>query len=48
LKAKLAKEGEDGMHGHLEVPKPLPDGSKLWFEADGAAGTSKASIAFRK
>lgn len=47
LKAKLDKEG-DGMHGHLEVPKPLPEGSKLWFEADGAAGTSKASIAFRK
>jgi len=43
LKAKL-----DGGHGHLEVPKPLPEGSKFWFEADGAAGTSKVSIAFRK
>lgn len=43
LKAKLS-----GMHGHLEVPKPLPEGSKFWFEADGTAGTSKASIAFRK
>jgi hypothetical protein len=48
LKAKLAKEGEDGMHGHLEVPKPLPDGSKFWFEVEGATGIAKASIAFRK
>lgn len=47
LKAKLGKEG-DGMHGHLEVPKPLPEGSKFWFEVEGATGTSKASIAFRK
>ncbi len=43
LKAKLS-----GMHGHLEVPKPLPEGSKFWFEVEGAAGTTKASIAFRK
>lgn len=43
LKAKLS-----GTHGHLEVPKPLPEGSKFWFEVDGDAGTSRASIAFRK
>ncbi len=43
LKAKLS-----GTHGHLEVPKPLPDGSKFWFEVEGATGITKASIAFRK
>ena len=48
LKAKLGKEGENGLHGHLEVPKPLPEGSMFWFEVDGATGTSKASIAWRK
>lgn len=47
MKAKLGKEGDHGMHGHLEVPKPLPAGSKLWFEAEGASGAAKASIAFK-
>ncbi len=46
MKAKLGSG--DHMHGHLDVPKPLPEGSKFWFEVEGAAGTSKASIAFRK
>lgn len=47
LKDKLMKEGDTALHGHLEVPKPLPDGSKIWFEVDGAI-TGKASIGFRK
>lgn len=46
-RAKLAKEGDHVLHGHMEVPKPLPAGSKLWFEAEGAAGVTKASIAFK-
>lgn len=48
MKAKLGKEGDHGLHGHLEVPKPLPEGSKIWFEAEGVDGvTTKASIAFK-
>jgi hypothetical protein len=46
MKGKLTKEGT-ALHGHLEVPKPLPEGSKFWFEVEGATA-SKASIAFRK
>lgn len=48
VKAKLGKEGDNVLHAHLEVPKPLPDGSKFWFEVEGASGTTKTSIAFRK
>jgi hypothetical protein len=48
MKAKLSKEGDNGLHGHLEVPKPLPEGSMFWFEVEAAAGTTKTSIAFRR
>lgn len=47
MKGKLMKEGDTALHGHLEVPKPLPEGSKIWFEVEGASA-SKASIGFRK
>lgn len=48
MKAKLGKEGDNGLHGHLEVPKPLPAGSMFWFEVEAAGGATKTSIAFRK
>jgi hypothetical protein len=48
MKAKLGKEGDAMLHGHVEVPKPLPAGSALWFEADLPGGAKKASIAFRQ
>ena len=41
----LAREA--ALHGHLEVPDPLPEGSKIWFEVEGASA-GKASIGFRK
>ena len=47
MKGKLGKEGDTALHGHLEVPTPLPEGSKIWFEVEGASA-SKASIGFRK
>lgn len=47
LKVRFEKETDSRMHGHPEVPKPLPEGSKLWIEIEGTAGTSKASVAFR-
>jgi hypothetical protein len=47
MKAKFDKEGDAGMHGHVETPKPIPAGSKLWLEVETPAGTSKASVAFR-
>ena len=48
VKVKLGKEGDSTMHNHLEVPNPLPEGSRFWFEFEGATGTSKSSIPFRK
>ncbi len=48
VKKKFGKENETTMHGHVEVPKPLPEGSLLWVETESADGTAKASIAFRK
>jgi hypothetical protein len=47
MKGKLVKEGDTALHGHLEVPKSLPEGSKIWFEVDGASA-GKASIGFHK
>jgi hypothetical protein len=36
-KQKLGKEGDRTLHGHIDVPDPIPAGSKLWleFEVDG-------------
>lgn len=36
MKAKLPKAGEETLHGHVEVPKPLPEGAKIWLELEGA------------
>ena len=47
MKAKLAKEGEDKLHGHVAVPKPMPEGAKLWLELEGATPVL-ASIALKK
>lgn len=46
-KARFDKESATNLHGHLEVPDPLPAGSALWLEIDGAAGPVRASVAFR-
>ena len=41
VKAKMEIEGDTKMHGHVEVPKPIPAKSKWWFtfEADGKTET---------
>lgn len=41
MKQKMEIEGELKMHGHVEVPDPIPAGSKLWmtFELDGKRET---------
>lgn len=47
-KAKLDLEGTANMHGHIDVPNPIPADSKLWFsfELDGKQQTH--AIAFHK
>jgi hypothetical protein len=48
MKARFANEGDTAMHGHVEAPKPMLEGSKLWFEVESAAGASKTSVALHK
>lgn len=47
MKAKLGKEGERGMHGHVAVPKPIPDGAKLWIEIEENGASQRGSIAWK-
>lgn len=48
MKAKLDLEGLATLHGHLEVPTPIPSNSQLWisFDIDGKVETH--SIAFKQ
>mgnify|MGYP003642435736 CR=1 FL=1 len=47
MKGKFELEGEKTMHGHIDVPSPIPAGSKLWlsFDVDGKVETH--SIAYK-
>lgn len=45
-KAKFHKEGDHGMHGHCEVPKTIPAGSKVWIELEMDGKTTTASFAY--
>ena len=47
MKGKLGKEGEHGMHGHLQVPKPIPAGSKIWIEIEEGTNVQRGSIAWK-
>ncbi|MEQ1632351.1 MAG: hypothetical protein ABL997_08260 [Planctomycetota bacterium] len=48
MKVRFGKETATRMHGHPEVPSPLPDGSALWIEVEGPSGVSVGSVAFRR
>ena len=41
-----ANEGDTVMHGHPEVPAPLPQGSRFWIaiEENGATATGSVAI----
>lgn len=47
-KERFTKEGETVMHGHPEVPNPLPEGSALWIEIEVGGKPQRASIPFSK
>ncbi|HEX5052791.1 MAG TPA: hypothetical protein VFZ65_13525 [Planctomycetota bacterium] len=47
MKAKLGKENETTLHGHIEVPKPIPEGSKFWIEIEENGATKKDSVAWK-
>lgn len=48
LRMRFEKETAARLHGHPEAPEPMPEGSALWLEVDGATGPIRQSIAFRR
>ncbi|MEZ0263862.1 MAG: hypothetical protein ACAI43_03975, partial [Phycisphaerae bacterium] len=44
-KAKAEEETPDNWHTHVEVPKPIPAGSKFWAEVEPATG-AKVKVSF--
>lgn len=44
-KVRFANEGESVMHGHPEVPSPLPAGSRFWIAIEENGVTSSGSVA---
>jgi hypothetical protein len=38
VKARADEEKPDTWHTHVDVPKPIPAGSKLWVEVEPATG----------
>lgn len=48
MKAKLTKESDTVMHGHVDVPTPIPPGSSIWVEIDGPGDANRASIAWKE
>ena len=48
VKAKLGKEGDRALHGHVEVPSPIPGGSKLWIEIEEGGKPARASLAWNR
>ena len=47
MKKRFDNEGDTTMHGHVEVPKVLPEGAKAWFEVETKDGPVRASIAWK-
>ncbi|MBL8727028.1 MAG: hypothetical protein JNM25_01265 [Planctomycetes bacterium] len=46
MKGRLGKETERIVHGHIEVPKVIPDGSKVWIEIEANGTTLRGSLAW--
>ncbi len=46
-KAQLQKESATGLHGHLDMPKTVPDGSQIWIEVESGGKTNAAGIDYR-
>ena len=44
-KVRFANEGESVMHGHPEVPSPLPAGSRFWIAIEENGVTQTGSVA---
>lgn len=44
MKSRFVKEGERGLHGHVEAPKELPAGAAVWFQFELDGETTAASL----
>ena len=44
MKARFDKDGGQHMHGHVDVPDPLPADARLWVEVETKAGAAKGSF----
>lgn len=47
MKARFDKEGDRGLHAHLQVPPTLPAGSRLWIEIEEHGKTTIGSAAWK-
>jgi hypothetical protein len=47
MKARFGKEGDHGLHAHIDTPKVLPAGSKLWIEVEHDGKTTRGAIAWK-
>lgn len=44
MKARMEKATERRMHGHPEVPAPLPAGAAIWLETEADGGARRVSL----
>ena len=47
MKSRWTIDDVANMHGHVEVPDPIPQGSKLWLELERGGESKTLSIAYR-
>ena len=47
VKARFGKETDHRMHGHPEVPRPLPAGAMFWLEIEEAGAKARHSFAIK-
>jgi hypothetical protein len=47
MKARFAKEGDHGLHAHVDAPKVMPAGALLWIEVEHDGKTARGSIAWQ-
>lgn len=47
MKVRFGKEGDHGLHAHVQVPDPLPADAKLWVEVEADGKTERAATAWK-
>jgi len=48
MKARLTKESAFVLHGHVEVPDPIPEGAMVWVEIEDAGTKLQNSFAWHR